>query len=377
VHSLLVLAFESMVVALDLQTGQTVWEFDPDGYIMDTRFIGGLLCMITLPIESEASQDIMVAQTLNPVTGEPFWRHEVVYSSHARIIPSDDVFCVSSISNDRRSEMTIFDPFTGICDAAGGRIALEDRIITPLPFKSPEGMVLIIASQQPGQGSGGVRVRFLEAYSTDTHALMWSVCLDSWLVPVNAFMLAEDMIAMYTREREGLRGQKTLVLINLQSGEIVERLRFGDDSALLPDSGLLRNDSLVLRGSSVARNLVLSSLDFNTLDFHFKDLPFLIGDSNTLNAIIRNTVYADNGVVIPMDFSLRSGKGKMLWSQVLFVEAQNGRLLYALDVFWKDSNRIPNLAIEQYPVEVVVRDDAVLVLKHSMLYVVRGASTGG
>lgn len=389
-QSLLTVVLESAVIALDLGTGQIVWEFDPGGYIMDSCFVQGLVCLITMPLEnmygnssdSDDAQDFMLAQTLNPVTGERFWLREVSYSSHARIIPSEDVFCVSSLSKNRQSQMILFDPLTGATGTepsghSGLGIDLLDRIITPLPFRSPEGLVLIIASQRPSQDGRGARIKYLEAYNTTTNALEWSVCLDKWLVPVNAFMLSGETVVMYTREREGLRGQKTLVLIDLKTGKILERLRFGDSSALLPESGLLRDESLLLRGTSRTRNLTVSNLDFNTMDFRFKDHHFLVGDSSTLNAIVRSSIYAENGVIIPMDFSLRQSRGRMLWSQVLFVGAEQGRLLYALDVFWKDSNRIPNLAVEQYPVEVAVRDDAVLVLKHAMLYIIRGAPTGG
>ncbi|MHC4943550.1 MAG: outer membrane protein assembly factor BamB family protein [Planctomycetota bacterium] len=371
----LVAVFESKVAALDLKSGQFLWEFDPGGMVFGAEYITGLLSLISVPLRGDVYQEKMAVITLNPASGGVLWQRTVGYTPRARFFPSQDTLCIYALTPDERFAMLLYDPLTGL---QKGQVPFGHEILQPLPFPSPEGILLVL-SNRPGSGSsrGGGRERFLDAYSTEQGDPLWSLSLEKWYLTGNNFMRAGDSLVIMGKARQELSGRKSILFVDLEKGAVETQASLENDSLLIDADHRLIGELLYTRSGRSRRTLTLSGFDTGTMTYQYKEQRFIIGDASTLEVRVRDVSYTENGVVIPLDFSLNRGRERVLWSQVLFVSGEDGRLLHALDLYWEGGDRIPFSATGHYPVEVVVHENAVLALKRSDLYVIQGKPLGG
>jgi hypothetical protein len=179
------------------------------------------------------------------------------------------------------------------------------------------------------------------------------------------------------KARQELRGRNSLLFVDLEKGSVETQASLENDMLLVDADHRLSGELLYTRSGRSRRTLTLSGFDPETMAYQFKDQRFIIGDASTLEVRVRDVAYTENGVVIPLDFILNRGRDRLLWSQVLFVGGEDGRLLHGLDLYWDGGDRIPFSAAGNDPVEIQVLDDAVLALKRSDLYVIQGRPLGG
>jgi hypothetical protein len=369
----LTVVFETMAVGLELKTGETIWEYDPGGLIMDTGYAMGLLCLITNLMQGEELIEEMTAVALNPMNGSPLWRREMEHTPHPRILASSEVFCFAAKPRKTSPMIVFLDPLTGL-DV--NRIEAAGDFVMPLSFEPPPGKVLAMVSRKK-EGGHAEHIKYLEAFDARKGVKLWSLSLERWFAPVNNCLRAGDMMTVFARERSGRRGSKVLLLIDLKAGEVAGQWGLGNDYLVDPQDKVLTDDLVLLHTGRTRNILSLSAFDVQAMDFRFREREFTVGDAGTSETMLQDAVYAADGVVIPLDFTLNRTDDKVLWSQVLLVSAREGRLLYALDLYWEGRDRVPSMAMDYFPAQVAVRHDAVLVYKRSELYVIRGSRSGG
>lgn len=368
----------SMIIGINLRTGDIVWETDPKGLILDWDFAQGLICCVTAPLPGDEESEEMEVMAINPAGGGILWRNRTDLSIRASVLPSDEAFCVCSPSTRREGpRWWIFDPLTG---EEVEKLALDDGVLSPLPFTSPRGMVLAIWDREIQGGRYGGRGKSLLACHPRGGNLLWEVPLEKWLIKPKSSLLTQGRLGFFAQDRTAHRGRMSLILIDLAKGEVSDEVVLDRDWLAIPDYSILPDDFFFLRNiRSPKHTLRLSAFSLSTMDYRFRDRLYQVGDSGTGTALPGRGIYTRDGAVIPLDFEIivKRQDRKQLCSQVLLVEQESGKVRYVLDLYWSSDKDHPFLYTRRYPLEVFLKEDAVLVLKRSELYVIKGNQTGG
>ncbi|MBU0753939.1 MAG: PQQ-binding-like beta-propeller repeat protein, partial [Planctomycetes bacterium] len=198
----LVAVFETKAVALSLKTGQFLWEYDPKGIVLDADMSAGLLCLITVSLDDEIfpNREGVSVVTMNPLCGDPLWSKTLEHSPKASFLKTEGSLCIAGLDQYKQPVILLPDPLTG---RLNGEISFAAGEFSSLPFRSPQGMLLVLAHRPvtDNPGSRGKPPYHLEAYETSGGRLVWSVDLEQWLMQSSDCMLAGDRLMIFAKDR--------------------------------------------------------------------------------------------------------------------------------------------------------------------------------
>ena len=368
-ESVLTCIFETRIAAFDMATGEALWDYDPRGIVMEADQVHGLLCTVSIPVQDDEAGDLMTLRVLEPTTGLLLWMRELALSPSSRLIPLTEGICVCSPSSRRGTAMWLFDPLTGRQRA---HFLEPDGLLSPLPFRSPPGRLLALLDRPKPDGRRGERIKELRAYDPLSGKACWTLPFTNWSLIVKGAVLTPWGAAFHAWDMEGRRSSKVVLFIDLDQGRILERIPLENAMQVIPFTSRFPVKKLYFRSGRELRTLNLHALDLATRTFTVEGQPFPIGDARTQNSLIRDGALCRDGLAIPLDFTFRLGGKDLLCSQVLLVDERTGRLIHALDIFWKRSELHPPLYSQIFPLEVKALDGYVLALKRAELYIIAG-----
>jgi hypothetical protein len=254
-----------------------------------------------------------------------------------------------------------------------------DGLLRTLPFRSPEGMILVMLDEE-GEGElQGEQVKTLMAFKPRGGRLLWFTGLENWLLNESECMLAGGILVMPAQRLDAHQGRRSLITLDLADGRVTGQASFDPFVRIVEGSGRLPGDHLMLHSAGTRSVLELSSFDFRAMDYRFRDKRFRVGEDTTLDTRIGTAAYAADGAAIPFDFSTRRPGESSLASQVLLVDGRDGRLLHGCTIHldFSDWRRRRRYASSRHPTQVLLREGTVLVLKQFELRVIQTDPNGG
>ena len=373
--------YETRVIGISIASGQLMWIKELPMGLRDAAYSSGLLFILSEAQAGIEEDEKAMAMAVNPVTGSLLWQKEIDVDANTAFIPSAESFAfVSNMSRFGRWNSTLltFDPFTG---EQWKRVSLPDVKLTPVPLAAQGSALLVVESRETERDGRREISRTLKSFGSRHGTLLWSLPLDDWLIDFINCAIVDNKPAFYAIERfrpdRTSRGQRSLLLVDPAEGGIAEKVPFPQQVLAFLNAASLPGSLVYTYTKGSRRMLRLSAFDTRSKEFQFRDQTITMGNASTLDVHLRAPVYAADGLIIPIDFDPKGTWEPVLCSQVLLLDKESGRLLHSLDLCWKSQTRMPSHFSSHFPVQTMLKNKTVLVLKSSELYVIQGSGAGG